>query len=275
MQLWAPAGASVWNSPTVDVARQAIYFGTGDATTYPAARTSDAVMALDMKTGKVLWVFQAVENDSFLVGCDGPNKTENCPVVQGPDLDIPDSPILRKLAGGRRILVVGTKTGVVYGLDPDRRGAVIWKVTTIPGADFARGGIFWGGAADDRQVYFGLTGGGMVALKLATGERAWFTPLGAEGGRASNAAAATAIPGVAFVGGADGKIHALSTVDGRALWEFDTARAFTTVNQVPAKGGAIGAPGPAIAGGLLVIGSGYAVISGASAGNVLLAFSPE
>jgi polyvinyl alcohol dehydrogenase (cytochrome) len=70
VQLWAPAGGSVWNSPTVDARRRVIYFGTGDATTAPAAKTSDAVMALDMDTGKVRWSYQAFPNDSFLVGCD-------------------------------------------------------------------------------------------------------------------------------------------------------------------------------------------------------------
>jgi len=276
VQLWAPAGGSVWNSPTVDPERRAVYFGTGDATTAPAAKTSDAVMALDMNTGKVLWVYQTVANDSFLVGCDAPDKSDNCPVVQGPDLDIPDSPILRKLPNGKRLLIVGTKTGTVFAFDPDRRGAVVWKTTTVPEASFMRGGIFWGGAADEQQVYFGLTGGGMVALKLSTGERAWLAPLGqARGGGASNAAAVTAIPGVAFVGGSDGVLYGVSTADGRPIWQFNTAREFTTVNQVPAKGGAVGAPGPTVAGGMLFVGSGYAVVSGASAGNVLLAFSAE
>ena len=87
-----------------------IYFGTGDATTAPAAKTSDAIMALDMNTGKVKWSYQAFPNDSYLVGCDE-NRTDNCPVVQGPDLDIPASPMLKTLPGGRRILLVATKPG--------------------------------------------------------------------------------------------------------------------------------------------------------------------
>jgi polyvinyl alcohol dehydrogenase (cytochrome) len=84
VQQWAPAGGSVWNTPTIDPWRRAIYFGTGDATTFPAAKTSDAVMALDMDTGKVLWFYQVHENDTYLVGCVGENRTENCPKVQGP-----------------------------------------------------------------------------------------------------------------------------------------------------------------------------------------------
>src|ERR1019366_8969203 len=128
VQQYAPAGGSVWNSPTIDPKRKAIYFGTGDSETEPAANTSDAVMALDLDTGKMLWVYQAQANDAFLGGC-GPNtKTENCPADVGPDWDIGNSPILHTMPDGHRILVAGTKNGDVFALDPDRKGALIWRV---------------------------------------------------------------------------------------------------------------------------------------------------
>src|SRR5262249_6766197 len=69
VQQWGPSGGAVWNSPTIDPVRHAVYFGTGDATTYPAIATSDAVMAVDMDTGRVLWTYQVHKNDSFLVDC--------------------------------------------------------------------------------------------------------------------------------------------------------------------------------------------------------------
>src|SRR5262245_66275643 len=97
-----------------------IFCGSDEATA-PAAKTSDAVMALDMDTGKVRWSYQAFPNDSFLVGCDGPNKSDNCPVVQGPDLDIPSSPILRTLSNGRRVLLVATKPGDLIALRSEER----------------------------------------------------------------------------------------------------------------------------------------------------------
>jgi polyvinyl alcohol dehydrogenase (cytochrome) len=277
VQLWAPAGASVWNSPTVDAKLHAVYFGTGDSETEPAATTSDAIMALDMNTGKVLWVFQAQENDAFMGGCSGPNKTENCPSVQGPDLDIGNSPILRSLPGGRRILVAATKDGNIFGLDPDRKGAVVWK-TNI--ADNSKGlnGVMWGGAADEQNVYYGLSRGGVAAVRLTTGERVWFNPLPKAPGsttRAGQLAAVSVIPGVVFTGGFDGRLDALSTTDGHVLWEFDTAREFDTVNKVKARGGTMAAPGPTIAAGMLLVGSGYGVFGSDQPGNVLLAFSVE
>jgi polyvinyl alcohol dehydrogenase (cytochrome) len=281
VQLWAPAGGSVWNAPTVDPRRGVIYFGTGDATTAPAAKTSDAVMALDMNTGKIKWSFQAFPNDSYLVGCDE-NRTDNCPVVQGPDLDIPASPMLKTLSGGRRILLVATKPGDLIALDPDRDGAVVWKknIGGAPNTDTKEGalaslrtnGIMWGGAADNERAYFGLSGGSVTAITLATGERAWSIVLSPEGRRVSYTAAVTAIPGVVFVGGNDGSLHALASADGRKLWQFDTARQFATVNRVAGKGGALSVPGPTIVGGMLFIPSGYGIVGG-DTGNVLLAFS--
>ncbi len=283
VQLYAPAGGSVWNSPTIDLKKNAIYVGTGDAETEPAPKTTDAIMALDLNTGKMLWVYQAQANDAFLGGCNGASKTDNCPSENGPDLDIGNSPILRSLAGGRRLLVAATKDGNVIALDPDKNGAVVWKKNVAPvdpnatgaNAFFARlGGIVWGGAADERNLYYGLSRGGMVALQMATGEQLWYTSFAKPGTRVNNSAATSAIPGVAFVGGSDGVLHALNTANGKVIWEYETARPFDTVNKVSAKGGAISSIGPTIAGGMLFVGSGYAV-TGSNSGNVLLAFSAE
>jgi polyvinyl alcohol dehydrogenase (cytochrome) len=283
VQQWAPAGGSVWNTPTIDPWRRAIYFGTGDATTFPAAKTSDAVMALDMDTGKVLWFYQVHENDTYLVGCVGENRTENCPKVQGPDWDIPSSVILHARPNGSQTIIVGTKPGDILALDPDRGGAPLWRVNVHgpiigngplpPGV--LRSGVQWGGAADADNGYFGLTGGGMAALRLDTGERVWFTPLNSTNDRVINhGAATTVIAGVAFVGGSDGTLIAVSTADGGELWQYDTARTFDTVNKVAAKGGSIMAPGPTVAGGMVFVGSGYSTIAG-QPGNVLLAFAPD
>ena len=51
VQLWGPAGAGVWSSPTVDLKRRAVYVATGNGYTQPAADASDAVIAFDLDTG--------------------------------------------------------------------------------------------------------------------------------------------------------------------------------------------------------------------------------
>lgn len=280
VQHWAPAGGGLWDSPTIDPKRHALYIGTGDSYTEPAGKNTDAVMALDMNTGKVLWSVQDTQNDAWLVGCgtgpvnpDGPS--ENCPKDVGPDYDFGSSPILRTLPDGRRLLIAGQKSGMVWAHDPDRKGALVWKVQLVE--KLALGMITFGGAADEQNAYFGLRSGGIAAVQLKTGERKWFTPLEGQraGGQpAGQTAALTAIPGVVFSGGWDGILRAFSTDDGHLLWEYKTAQEFKTVNGVAAKGGSMGAPGPTVAGGMLFVGSGYVFGAGVP-GNVLLAFSVQ
>ena len=277
VQLYAPAGGPVWNAPTVDPARRAVYFGTGDGSTEPAPSTTDAIIAVDMDTGKQLWSYQTLADDAFLGGCQGKEKSEHCPKNPGPDYDIGNSPILKTLAGGQRELVVGTKDGYVIALDPDHAGKLLWKVQVVPEeakaalGPRAAGGIYWGGASDGANVYYGLDAGGMTAVRLTDGKPLWYRQLSKPGSRTS--AATSAIPGAAFVGGMDGKLYAVATADGQQLWSFDTARTFDTVNKVAAHGGGMGSAGPTISGGMVFVGSGYAV-TGDRWGNVLLAFAP-
>ena len=281
-QLWAPAGASIWTAPTIDAKLRAIYVATGNAFTEPAAKTSDAIVAFDMKTGKMLWSYQGVENDASPQGCGGRGpKGEQCPEHPGPDWDFANSPILKTLPGGKRILIAAHKGGGVVAVDPDKKGGLIWKADLAEGPGSAAGQIMWGGAADDQNVYYPVQTGGVAALRLADGTKAWFTkldPAPAEQGRRprrGQVAAVTVIPGVVFSGGWDGVLHALATSDGHQLWEYNTAHEYETVNGIPAKGGSLGDPGPVIVGGMLYVGSGYIGTGNGMPGNVLLAFAAK
>jgi polyvinyl alcohol dehydrogenase (cytochrome) len=275
VQLYGPAVGGVWNAPTIDPVRGALYVGTGDAVTPPESRLSDAVMALDLKTGKVLWSRRATENDLFMGGCAGPNKGTQCPETMGPDYDIGNSPILTTLPNGKRALFVGTKGADVLALDPDANGAVLFRVNPsgqpVGFTGRGRGGIVWGGAADNRNVYYGMGAAGLGAVQNGDGKTAWtFNPP-----RAALGAAPTTIPGVVFEGAGDGRLFAVSAADGKQLWEFNTAQPFDTVNQVPARGGQIAVSGAVVVDGMLYIGSGYAISAGASGGNALLAFAVD
>jgi polyvinyl alcohol dehydrogenase (cytochrome) len=277
--LWKPAGAAIWAAPTIDAARRRVYVATGNAYTEPAAPTSDAVMAMALDTGAVQWVSQVTPGDAFLVGCKPGN--DNCPDDEGPDFDFGNSPILRRLANGRSVIVIGQKSGVAYGLDPDAKGAVLWRYRAGQGT--ALGGIEWGSAADDRLMYVPVSdvllpnAGGLHAVSLGSGERVWHAPpptlscKGSLGCSGAQSAAISVIPGVVFSGAVDGRLRAYDAGNGRVIWETDTARDFETVNGVTASGGSIDGPGPTVAGGMLFTGSGYGRWRGRP-GNVLLAF---
>ncbi|HJT87433.1 MAG TPA: PQQ-binding-like beta-propeller repeat protein [Bryobacteraceae bacterium] len=277
VQLFAPSGGGVWNAPTIDPKRHALYIGTGDAYTQPAPKTTDSIMALDLDNGKVLWSVQDTSGDAWVVSCiAGRGAPENCPKDAGPDYDFGSSPILVTLADGRNVLIAGQKSGNVWAHDPEHKGAVLWKTPVVSKPPEATGQITFGGGADDRNAYFGLNSGGVVALSLTNGEREWFSDITPASGRKSGQdAAVSIIPGVIFSGGWDGVLRALSTKDGTVLWQFDMAREFDTVNHVPAKGGSMGASGPTVAGGMVFAGAGYPGVQSGRNGNVLLAFGVE
>jgi polyvinyl alcohol dehydrogenase (cytochrome) len=276
VQQFGPAGGGVWSSPTLDPKRHALYVGTGDAYTAPAAKTTDAIVALDLDSGKMLWSVQDTPGDAWVVGCVREKDRENCPKDAGPDYDFGSSPILQSLPGGKSILVAGQKSGNVWGHDPDRKGAVVWKTAVFSTPPKPQGQIVWGGTADNRNAYFGLNSGGIVALSLTNGEREWSALIEPTGGRnAGHDAAITAMPGVIFSGGWDGVLRALSTKDGKILWDFDMVQEFKTVNGVAAKGGSMGSSGPTIAGGMVFAGAGYPGVQNGVNGNVLLAFGVE
>ncbi len=293
-QLWGPSGAAIWTSPTIDTKKNILYLTTGDNYSDLPTDSSDAFLALDLDSGKLLWSRQVTAADAYTVACRLTDKA-NCPDSNGPDFDFGSSPILVTLPHGRRALVAGQKSGVVSAVDPDRSGEILWQVRVGRGGGL--GGIQWGSAADLANVYVALSdvsrivipplsatelnpkgGGGMFALRLADGHRVWYAPPSECGDRKrcspAQSAAVTAIPGAAFSGSMDGHLRAYSARDGSILWDFDTVGEYETVNGVPAHGGSLDGPGPAIAGGMLLVNSGYALWGGMP-GNVLLAFSVE
>jgi polyvinyl alcohol dehydrogenase (cytochrome) len=279
-----PSGVSIWLSPTLDAKRKAIYVGTGINFSDPPTKNSDAVMAFDIESGRILWSQQFTANDRFNFGCVSDQKA-NCPENPGKDADIGSAPILRTLSGGRRVLIVGQKSGVVHAVDPDHEGKIVWQ--TRIGNGGGQGGVLWGGASDGKLVYYSLSdwdpgnaeaGGGMFALDVATGKKVWNTPapkpscLGTQGCSAAQPGAVSLIPGVVFAGSLDGHLRAYDTASGRIIWDVDTAHEFQTVNGIKAKGGSMNGTGPTIAGGMVYANSGYSRIP-SMPGNVLLAFS--
>jgi polyvinyl alcohol dehydrogenase (cytochrome) len=293
-----PSGVGVWAAPVLDPDRDTMYVTTGDNYSDPPTSMSDAVVALRMSTGEILWSKQFTAKDSWNSSCFLTDKI-NCPDSNGPDFDFASSASLVTLPNGRRALLLGQKSAVVYAVDPDRRGQILWQSRVGEGG--AIGGIEWGPATDGRNIYVALSdirfdvalapgsndrqyvldptkGGGMFAIRIDNGERMWQTPAPGCGQRRpcspAQSAAVTAIPGAVFSGSIDGHLRAYSTANGKILWDYDTARDFKTVNGVAGKGGAIDVGGPVVAGGMLFVASGSAQRSGLP-GNVLLAFGVE
>ena len=282
-ELWAPSGGAVWSAPTIDATRGVLYVGTGNTYSGPSQPATDAVVAFDLKTGAMRWARQEYPGERDVFGCN-PGDV-NCGAKAGPDFDFGASPILATLPNGRDLVIAGQKSGVAYALDPDRKGAQVWRYRAGGGSGL--GGIQWGIAADASQVYMPIADiysdppGGLHAVALATGKPAWVTPapppVCGRPNRGCNAAqfsAITVIPGVVFSPSNDGAIRAYDAKTGAIVWTFDTNHEFQTLNGVKARGGSMNGPAPVVAGGMLYVSSGYGTF-GLRPGNVLLAFGLE
>ena len=285
---FGPSGAPIWSSPTLDRKRNLVIATTGQNYSSPATGTSDAVIAMDTETGEIRWVSQVTKDDAWNGACV--RKTANCPKENGPDFDIGASAVLAESVTGKDLLLIGQKSGLVYALDPDQDGKILW--TRRVGSGGTMGGVHWGMSSDGERLYVGVSDlptrnpyiegdpqPGLHALDPISGDVVWRNTL--PDTCPANlkflcwpgiSAAVSSSPGLVFAGSLDGKLRAFDVDNGDILWTYDTHRKVTTVNGVDGFGGAIEADGPVIANGQLFVTSGYDKWAELP-GNVLLVFA--
>ena len=292
-QLYGPAGAAIWNAPTLDLELRRVYTTAG--TCYISEFFDErvgfdggacvSVMAFDMDTGEKVWWTQLVPMDRHPGGCGREPEEQrlNCPgYVDDPDDDPSGAPVLYTADGGQRIIIQGQESGRITALDPDNDGAVLWVAQAGDEMAAMNGGF--GGAFDGRYYYKPLPfedgTGAMAAIRPQDGTRAWYKTLDRPAGcdsednecSSANWSSASAVPGAVLTGSWNGVLRAYAADSGEILWEFPTKQRYEAVNGVPAFGGGIGGGAPTIVDGMMFVGSGYAILGG-SPGNVLLAFA--
>ncbi|HTJ56413.1 MAG TPA: PQQ-binding-like beta-propeller repeat protein [Devosiaceae bacterium] len=262
-------GAAVWMSqPVVDHKTGLLYVDTGNSYSVPAGycvnpgQTNckrlpsgahiDSIMALELKTGKIVWFHHTLTADTWTVG--DPNSSPDYDFGAGPNL------FTATINGKRTDLVgAGQKSGMYYALEP-ATGKLIWATQAGPGG--VLGGIEWGTSTDGERVYAAITngshktytyttydgqkktttGGLWTALDAATGKFVWQTgapesPTYITDGFVSGA------NGVIYAGSSGGNFYALDAKTGEVKWSFPS-------------GGAVWS-GAAIVDGGVYWGSGY------------------
>ena len=279
----APSGAPVWGTPSLDVKRRRLYMGTGENYSSPADDRSDAIFAMDIDSGKILWHWQATKGDAWNMGCETPDRAA-CPPEDGPDLDFGAATVL----AGDTVLA-GQKSGDVHALDAES-GKLLWQRKLGRGG--IQGGVHFGMSVEGETLFVPVSdffGGprwpgeakpGLYALDIRTGEVRWNQPApdvcaGREFCNPGISAAIAGIPGVVFAGGMDGRMRAHDSATGELVWEFDSARDFEALAGVSARGGSFGGgAAPVFKDGMMYLMSGYGIYNHMP-GNVLLAFAAE
>jgi len=208
------AGAPVWgSSPPIDLKRRRVYIGTGnnynatpeftrcykgellearllnqeldvDVATKKCARLHDsagnrfdALMAIDVDTGQILWSRKTMVYDAWNVGCGSiisplaRFNEEVCPRPQGIDSDFAQAPMLLTVpinGTPTDILVAGQKSGRFWALRAED-GEVLWTKQVGPGGKL--GGHQWGSATDGKTVFFQTTNMEHAKLRLTVGHQ--------------------------------------------------------------------------------------------------------
>jgi len=294
-KVFAPSGAAVWNTPTLDVKRGLLYIGTGNNYTGPADARSNSIVALNLQTGNVAWVWQVVAGDAWNVGCMV--GLDSCPANSGPDADIGSGVVLSKLANGEDRLFVGLKSGMAIAVDPVSHDRALWSNRVGRGS--IQGGIQFGMAYDGSRLYVpiadmansmdssnllrdksaGVARPGLYALDPNSGAVLWSTPAddachGRQYCDAGILASIAAIPGAVFAGHMDGRLRAYDSATGNVLWQYDTTPPAMTLGGATGHGGSIGGGGPVIYDGMVYENSGYGLYFHMP-GNLLVAFSVD
>jgi len=284
-QLYGPAGGAIYAPLTIDVKRNAIYAVTAESYHRDPTDGSNAVIAFDLDSGARKWVRQPRPNDNAPF-CKNQDVDDACVNSASSLFEFAAPAVLATTRPGKQLLLVGQKSGVVYALDPDRGGKLVWE--TRVGQGGSMGGVLGGFSVVDGTAYVAVSDstakspnvpGGLVALDVATGRPIWRTPApdvtcswGSDACSRAQPSSVAAIPGLVFSGSSDGHMRAYRMKDGSIAWDFDTGREFNAVNGVKGAGGGIGGYP------VIVAHDSVFVTSGAYSnhpGNVLLSFTAD
>jgi polyvinyl alcohol dehydrogenase (cytochrome) len=297
-----PSGAPIWSIPVIDAKRNRVIVTTGENTSHPGTDTSDAVIALDLDTGKEAWRFQAMASDVWNMACGAAKETSgpNCPWnIEGDegigrDFDFGAGAILAQGADGKDLVLAGQKSGDTWALDAES-GKLVWNIRFGEGT--ALGGVHWGISTDGERLFAPISDPafngarttprpGVFAVDIKTGKQAWGFDAkpnceGERGKLVTNcttkygfSAAPLSVDGAVIAATLGGEVVVFDGKDGKVLNVLDTIGPKQTINGINAKGGSIDSHGISAGAGMIFINSGYGGFS-QTPGNALIAYKAK
>ena len=209
-------GVPMWTSFALDPELNTLFFSTGNNYTGEATELSDAVIAVDAKTGETKWFQQVTEHDVWTMA-----------EPKGPDYDFGGGPQLFRAninGASRKLVGAGQKSGIFYVFDAES-GEKVWN--TSIGYGGVDGGMHGEASIGEGRVLAWSNNGyhhgmkpdkvpiSVKALDAATGKHVWVK---------NHAQPAAIVPGylandVYFVGSLDGTLQAYGAADGKQLWK--------------------------------------------------------
>lgn len=200
------AGAAVWSgAPTIDVASNSIYVGTGQNYHVPAGYKDcilaaagdesvqsdcndvvgfdknyfDSIVAIDLSTGAFKWGMRSRSYDAWNGACQHKETGThyvtlagdplNCPDPEGYDNDFAQPPMLHTVMNNgqpEKRLAAGTKGGEMFSISA-LDGSIHWRRQVGPKGTL--GGMQYGAATDGERIYIQNTNYQHVPYVLEAG----------------------------------------------------------------------------------------------------------
>jgi polyvinyl alcohol dehydrogenase (cytochrome) len=182
------AGGAQWGTIAIDPSTGYGYEGTGNPFNYDSeSPRTNAVLKIDLNRrrstfGQVVGSYKGnveyqVAEAAGLVPCAQIEQIAGSPGIglecARLDLDFGATPNIVKDAGGRKMLVVGQKSGVVHFIDANTMKGIR---TVRLGVDSPVGGMVGSGATDGKTIYGTHTIGGYLYAIGRDGTPKWVTP---------------------------------------------------------------------------------------------------
>jgi polyvinyl alcohol dehydrogenase (cytochrome) len=140
-ELYGPAGGAIYAPITIDAKRNLLYAATAESYHHDQTAGSNAIIAFDWDSGAHRWTRQPQPRDNGTACKHQDDAPDACDNPASALFEFAAPAVLATLPNGKQVLLAGQKSGVVYALDPNHHGKLLWERRVAQGG--TAGGILW------------------------------------------------------------------------------------------------------------------------------------